>query len=188
MNKEENKKAKSREGMSEKFAKLAALIPAMVRTGILMLLGMWGYEIMQVALFPQIDLWQSVSATMVLTALIATLVILSFKRKVQSLYQEKLAEQTLRLQAEKEKRLLQRQLEMMQAKIPHGFLTICAHCKNIRDKKKWISPESYLSQYSSAEFSPALCPQCAKRLYPHLFKKEFKPHIPQPDNQIPPCN
>jgi hypothetical protein len=182
------KEQKKREGASEKFSRLASLLPAMVRTGILVLLGMWGYEILQVSLFPQIDLWQSVCVTMILTALIATLVIFSCKRKVQSLYQEKLAEQTLRLQAEKERSALQQELEMMKIKIPHGFLTFCAHCKNIRDKKNWVPPESYLSRYSSAEFSPSLCPHCAQRIYPHLFKREFKPHIPPPDSQMPPCN
>jgi len=50
-----------------------------------------------------------------------------------------------------------------------GLLPICAACKNIRDDKGyWNQIEGYIQQHSDAEFSHAICPACAKKLYPDL--------------------
>ena len=50
-----------------------------------------------------------------------------------------------------------------------GLLPICASCKNIRDDKGyWIQIEGYIQQHSDAQFSHAICPACAKKLYPDL--------------------
>lgn len=59
-------------------------------------------------------------------------------------------------------------------KILRGILPICASCKKIRDDSGyWEQIESYIRNHSEAEFSHSLCPDCAKKLYPHmnLFKK-----------------
>jgi PAS domain S-box-containing protein len=50
-----------------------------------------------------------------------------------------------------------------------GFLPICASCKKIRDDKGyWNQIEAYIQQHSDAQFSHAICPACAKKLYPDL--------------------
>ena len=50
-----------------------------------------------------------------------------------------------------------------------GLLPICASCKKIRDDKGyWNQIESYIEQHSDAQFSHAICPACAKKLYPDL--------------------
>jgi PAS domain S-box-containing protein len=55
-----------------------------------------------------------------------------------------------------------------------GLLPICASCKKIRDDKGyWNQIESYISKNSNAEFSHGICPECAKRLYPDFYKKDF---------------
>ncbi|MGL1886752.1 MAG: hypothetical protein OCD76_09570 [Reichenbachiella sp.] len=55
----------------------------------------------------------------------------------------------------------------------NGLLPICASCKNIRDDSGyWNKIEVYVSQHSSAEFSHAICPSCATKLYPEYFPKE----------------
>lgn len=55
-------------------------------------------------------------------------------------------------------------------KILKGFLPICAKCKKIRDDKGyWSRIESYIRKNSEADFTHSLCPECAKRLYPHIF-------------------
>lgn len=50
-----------------------------------------------------------------------------------------------------------------------GLLPICASCKKIRDDKGyWNQIESYIEKHSDAQFSHAICPACAKKLYPDL--------------------
>jgi hypothetical protein len=54
-------------------------------------------------------------------------------------------------------------------KVLGGFLRICANCKKIRGSDdKWVTIEEYITEYSEAEFSHGICPECAKKLYPEL--------------------
>ncbi len=60
-----------------------------------------------------------------------------------------------------------------------GLLPICANCKKVRDSKGyWEQLESYISSHSSAEFSHGLCPECAQKLYPNVFKQDSDYDIP----------
>lgn len=52
-----------------------------------------------------------------------------------------------------------------------GLIPICANCKKIRDDKGyWNQIESYIQKHSDAEFSHGICPECARKLYPELYK------------------
>lgn len=52
-----------------------------------------------------------------------------------------------------------------------GLLPICASCKKIRDDNGyWNQIECYIQAHSQAEFSHGICPECAKKLYPEIFK------------------
>ncbi len=53
-----------------------------------------------------------------------------------------------------------------------GLIPICSHCKKIRDDKGyWNQLEAYIRDHSEAEFSHGICPECARILYPELYKK-----------------
>ena len=61
-----------------------------------------------------------------------------------------------------------------------GLLPICASCKKIRDDKGyWQQIETYIRSHSEADFSHGICPDCAQRLYPELFKDND--HNAKPD-------
>jgi len=54
-----------------------------------------------------------------------------------------------------------------------GLFPICASCKKIRDDKGyWNQIESYIRDRSEADFTHGICPECAKKLYPELYKEE----------------
>lgn len=60
---------------------------------------------------------------------------------------------------------------LSQVKTLHGMLPICASCKKIKnDEGYWEQMEMYIESHSEAEFSHGLCPDCARRLYPDLYK------------------
>lgn len=52
-----------------------------------------------------------------------------------------------------------------------GLLPICSACKKIRDDRGvWNQLECYIGERSPVEFTHSICPDCAKRLYPDLFR------------------
>jgi len=54
-----------------------------------------------------------------------------------------------------------------------GLLPICSSCKAIRDDRGyWNQLEHYISEHSAAMFTHGLCPPCAEKLYPDLFRKD----------------
>ena len=53
-----------------------------------------------------------------------------------------------------------------------GLLPICATCKKIRDDNGyWNRMESYISSHSKVKFSHGICPDCAQKSYPDLYKE-----------------
>lgn len=81
----------------------------------------------------------------------------------------KFAERRLKEESDKLKQALAK------VKRLSGMLPICASCKKIRDDKGyWNQIELYIESNSEAEFSHGLCPQCARKLYPELYKDEIK--------------
>lgn len=56
-----------------------------------------------------------------------------------------------------------------------GLLPICASCKSIRDDQGyWQQLERYLDQHSKLKFTHGLCPHCARKLYPELYRDELQ--------------
>ena len=79
----------------------------------------------------------------------------------------KLAEQ------DKEKLIEDLREALSKVKTLSGFLPICASCKKIRnDKGYWEQIESYIRDRSEAEFTHSICPECARKLYPELYKNK----------------
>lgn len=78
-------------------------------------------------------------------------------------------------QADKEKERLIAQLEeaLLQVKRLSGLLPICASCKRIRDEGGgWQQIEDYIAVHSEADFSHGICPECARKLYPDVYKEK----------------
>ena len=72
-----------------------------------------------------------------------------------------------RAEEEKEKLIIELQESLAKIKTLKGLLPICAWCKKIRtDKGYWQQLESFLKEYSEAEFSHGICPDCIKEKYP----------------------
>ena len=62
---------------------------------------------------------------------------------------------------------------MSKIKTLSGLLPICYSCKKIRDDKGyWNQLEAYISSHSEAAFSHSICPECAKKLYPEIYKNK----------------
>ena len=56
-------------------------------------------------------------------------------------------------------------------RVLEGFIPICASCKKIRNAEdQWEQLEKYITQHSLAQFSHSICPDCARQLYPDLYK------------------
>ncbi len=54
-----------------------------------------------------------------------------------------------------------------------GLLPICAECKRIRDDQgTWTRVESFIADRSEAEFTHGICPECVRKLYPHLRQEK----------------
>ncbi len=52
-----------------------------------------------------------------------------------------------------------------------GFIPICANCKKIKNTEdQWEQIEQYITKHSLAQFSHGICPDCARKLYPDLYK------------------
>lgn len=76
-------------------------------------------------------------------------------------------------QAEEERERLIRQLQDALANIKtlKGLLPICFSCKQIRDDKGyWNQIDTYIRAYTEAEFTHGICPACAQKLYPELYR------------------
>jgi hypothetical protein len=75
-------------------------------------------------------------------------------------------------EGEKEKLIAELKEALSNVRILSGLLPICASCKKIRDDNGyWNQIEAYIKEHSDADFSHGICPDCAQKLYPELFKK-----------------
>jgi PAS domain S-box-containing protein len=84
----------------------------------------------------------------------------------QDITKRKLAEEA------KEELIIELQDAQEEINLLSGLLPICASCKKIRDDNGyWNKIESYISNHSRVEFSHGICPGCAQKLYPDLYKE-----------------
>ena len=81
---------------------------------------------------------------------------------------------TERKNLEEEREVMIRELTdaLNKVKTLRGLIPICANCKKIRDDKGyWNQIEEYIKEYSDAEFSHSICPECTQKLYPEFCRK-----------------
>lgn len=70
---------------------------------------------------------------------------------------------------EKDAAITKLEKAIAEVKVLKGFIPICASCKKIRDDAGyWQQVEIYIRDRSEIEFSHAICPDCAKKLYPEF--------------------
>ena len=94
---------------------------------------------------------------------------------IRDITRRKHAEQELKklCNTEREKLISELQEALAKVKKLSGFLPICSSCKQIRDDKGyWYQVEEYIKNHSEAEFSHSICPDCAEKLYPHIYGKD----------------
>jgi len=78
-----------------------------------------------------------------------------------------------RAQIEKDNLIVELKDALSEVKTLSGLLPICASCKKIRDDRGyWNQIESFIHDHSEAKFSHSICPECAKKLYPEIYKKK----------------
>ena len=75
-------------------------------------------------------------------------------------------------EVEKEKLINELQRALDQIKALQGIVPICSYCKKIRnDEGYWKQVEDYVSQYTGAQFSHSICPDCMTDNFPE-YKDE----------------
>ena len=73
---------------------------------------------------------------------------------------------------EREELIAELQDALDEIKTLSGLLPICSSCKKIRDDEGyWTQVEVYIEKHSGAQFSHGICPDCIKKLYPHMSGK-----------------
>jgi len=76
-----------------------------------------------------------------------------------------------KMEEEREKMIKELQRAMHDIKTLRGIIPICSSCKKIRDDKGyWHQVEVYISDHSEADFSHGICEECARKLYPGIYK------------------
>ena len=70
---------------------------------------------------------------------------------------------------EREQLIVKLEQALAEIKTLRGILPICASCKKIRDAEgNWTILETYIRQYSEADFTHGICPDCVGQLYSDL--------------------
>lgn len=89
-------------------------------------------------------------------------------------------------------RVLELEEALRKVHMLQGLLPICSYCKKIRDDQNyWTDVESYIAEYSDAEFSHGVCPDCfAQHLQPRLDELRRAgiqtPRAPSTDSLVSP--
>lgn len=84
---------------------------------------------------------------------------------------EKAAFERQRVETERENLIMELKKALSEIKTLSGLLPICAHCKKIRnDEGYWEQIEGYIKEWSLAEFSHGICPECMNKYYPDIHK------------------
>ncbi len=75
------------------------------------------------------------------------------------------------MEQEREKLIQELQEAITEIKELRGIFPICANCKKIRDDDGyWQQVEHYIADRTAAKFSHGICSDCAKKLYPEIYK------------------
>jgi hypothetical protein len=82
-----------------------------------------------------------------------------------------LEDERINLNRELQRKVRELEEARAQVKTLTGLLPMCANCKKIRDDKGyWNQLEHYIQEHSEAEFTHGICGECARELYPELYR------------------
>ncbi len=74
---------------------------------------------------------------------------------------------------EREDYIAKLQTALKEIKTLRGILPLCSYCKKIRnDKGYWEQVDKYITQYSQADISHCICPECMKKHYPEYVNRQ----------------
>ncbi len=77
----------------------------------------------------------------------------------------------IRIEADREKLIMEQQKALDEIKTLKGFLTTCSLCNKICEPDgRWEKMDVYILKHFKADISHGICPECAKRHYPDFFK------------------
>ena len=75
--------------------------------------------------------------------------------------------------ARRRERALRDSLEEALLKTLRGLVSICAHCKQVRDEHgSWMRVEAYVQARTYAEFTHGICPSCVQTHFPELRSRK----------------
>jgi len=78
-----------------------------------------------------------------------------------------------RMEAEKEKLVIELQRALSEIKALRGLLPVCAWCRKIRDDNGyWHKIEQYIESHSEAKFTHGICPQCIEEMQKKDIKRQ----------------
>lgn len=103
----------------------------------------------------------------------SVVLILSWRAR-RALGRERAARLSLQEQMEERQKLVgELKAALAEVKTLSGLLPICSHCKKIRDDQGyWNQIEIYIHARSNANFTHSICPECARKFYPEVFKED----------------
>jgi K+-sensing histidine kinase KdpD len=88
---------------------------------------------------------------------------------IVALMTNSIAAQRRRVEAEQQRLIEELREANERIRTLSDMLPICPHCKRVRTTEtKWQSLETYLDDAPDLRVSHALCPQCARRVYPEF--------------------
>lgn len=77
-----------------------------------------------------------------------------------------------KLEKERENLIFDLTEALFKVKTLRGLLPICASCKKIRDDNGyWKQVDDYIREYSTADFTHGICPECAEREFPSTLNE-----------------
>ena len=82
--------------------------------------------------------------------------------------------QMIELQQSLAERVRELEVALAQVKQLQGILSICSHCKKIRDDENyWQQVDNYISKHTATRFSHSVCPDCYAAIWePQLQEME----------------
>lgn len=80
--------------------------------------------------------------------------------------------ETKRKELDRDQLVAKLQQALAEVKTLSGLVSICSHCKKIRDDRGlWMQLETYIQEHTNAHFTHGICPECVEALYPDQYVK-----------------
>ncbi|HUI71833.1 MAG TPA: hypothetical protein VL354_15035 [Spirochaetia bacterium] len=72
--------------------------------------------------------------------------------------------------ADRERSIKRLQQALEEVQRLSGFVSVCSHCKKIRDDQgSWMQLEAFIQAHFDARCTHGICPECVRELYPEQY-------------------